>query len=166
MIATFVRNTCSIGYYRLWTAEASGRNPHVLAMIIISYNSIRKGPSEALLSRGEDVDEENVLGVAAGSQRDAGDGAGKNHRAETVALGARIASAAKGAGRLGRRGPKSIRRQHYLQGFSGPAVGQGVRPLRHGARRHRRCDLHQSGLPAGPLPDHRRRRTSVPDVGR
>src|SRR5713101_7330943 len=77
MIATFVRNTCSIGYYRLWTAEARGRHPHILAMIIISYNSVRKGPSEALLSRGEDVDEEDVLGVAVGSQRDAHDGAGK-----------------------------------------------------------------------------------------
>ena len=44
------------------------------------------------------------------------------------------------------------------------AARQGVRPLRHGARRHRRPHLHQSRLSARPLPDHRRRRTAVPDV--
>ena len=43
------------------------------------------------------------------------------------------------------------------------AARQGVRPLRHGARRHRRLDLRQSGLSARPLPDHRRRRIAVPD---
>ena len=46
------------------------------------------------------------------------------------------------------------------------AARQGVRPLRHGARRHRRPHLRQSGLSARPLPDHRRRRTAVPDLER
>ena len=48
----------------------------------------------------------------------------------------------------------------------GPAAGQGLRPLRHGARRHRRRHLHQPRLSAGPLPHHRRGRAAVPDVER
>ena len=43
--------------------------------------------------------------------------------------------------------------------YPAAAARQGVRPLRHGARRHRRRHLRQSGLSARPLPDHRRRRT-------
>ena len=57
-------------------------------------------------------------------------------------------------------------RHRQVQGVSGAAARQGVRPLRHGARRHRRRHLHQSRLSARPFPDHRRRRTAVPDVGR
>ena len=46
------------------------------------------------------------------------------------------------------------------------ATGQGLRPLRHGARRHRRRHLRQPGLSAGPLPHHRRRQSSLHDVER
>ena len=42
-------------------------------------------------------------------------------------------------------------------------TGQGDRPLRHGARRHRRLRLRQPRLSARPLPDHRRGRNAVPD---
>ena len=38
------------------------------------------------------------------------------------------------------------------------AARQGLRPLRHGARRHRRLRLRQPRLPAGPLSGDRRRR--------
>ena len=91
---------------------------------------------------------------------------GKDLRAQAFALGAAVASAAEGAGRMGRRGRKGIRRHAALQGLSLAAARQGLRPLRHGARRHRRPHLHQSRLSARPLPDHRRRRTAVPDVER
>ena len=74
--------------------------------------------------------------------------------------------AAEGAGRMGRLGGEGFRRHHQIQGLSRPAARQGLRPLRHGARRHRRPHLHQSRLPARPLPDHRRRRIAVPDVER
>ena len=89
----------------------------------------------------------------------------KTFELKIVALGAGLASAAEGAGGLGRRGREGIRRHHQVQGVPGAAARQGVRPLRHGARRHRRRHLRQSGLSARPLPDHRRRRTAVPDVG-
>ena len=46
--------------------------------------------------------------------------------------------------------------------FSVPAARQGIRPLRHGARRHRRLHLRQSRLSARPLPDHLGRRIAVP----
>ena len=42
--------------------------------------------------------------------------------------------------------------------FPVAAARQGVRSLRHGARRHRRCHLCQPRLSARPLPDHRRGR--------
>jgi hypothetical protein len=46
---------------------ARGLAPHELAMIIISYNNICKGRSKpSMFMRGDDVDEESVLGVAAG----------------------------------------------------------------------------------------------------
>src|SRR5665647_2183424 len=114
MIATFVRNTCPPDCYRL-QRQPRPAGPHVLAMIIISYNNSRKGPLKPRYHEGENVDEENVVGVAAGRQRDACVRAGKNLRAETVALGAGVASAAKGAGGLGRRGPEGVRRHAYLQ---------------------------------------------------
>ena len=89
--------------------------------------------------------------------------AGKDVRTQAVALGAAVASAAKGAGGMGRLGREGFRRHHQIQGLSGAAARQGLRPLRHGARRHRRPHLHQSRLSARPLPDHRRRRIAVPD---
>ena len=94
-------------------------------------------------------------------------GAGrKDDRTQAVALGAGLASTAEGAGGMGRRGREGFRRYHSLQGLPGAAAWQGFRPLRHGARRHRRPHLHQSRLSARPLPDHRRRRIAVPDFER
>src|SRR5665213_3973385 len=90
---------------------------------------------------------------------------GKELRTQAFALGAGLASAAKGAGRLGRRGRESIRRHAALQSLSGAAARQSLRPLRHGARRHRRPHLYQSRLSARPLPDPRRRRIAVLDFG-
>jgi plastocyanin len=57
----------------------------------------------------------------------------------------------------------TIRRLHQGRALPGPATGQGARPLRHGARRHRRHDLGEPGLPGRALPDHRRGRTALPD---
>src|SRR3954462_1206742 len=133
MIATFVRNTCPHYYYRLGSRRGRAAR---LATIIISYNNSCKGPWSPKI-KGDDVDEEDVFGVAAGCQRDACVGAGKNLRTEAVALGAGLAPAAEGARGLGRRGREAIRRQHQIQGLSGAATRQGVRSLRHGARRHR-----------------------------
>mgnify|MGYP003694562377 CR=1 FL=1 len=45
---------------------------------------------------------------------------------------------------------------HHRHAVPVRATRQGVRPLRHGARRHRRRHLRQSRLPAGTLPDDRR----------
>ena len=90
-------------------------------------------------------------------------GAGQDHRTQARALGAGVASAAQGLRGMGPIGREGVGRHDQVQDLSGRAARQGVRPLRHGARRHRRPDLHQSGLSAGPLPDHRRRRTAVPD---
>ena len=53
---------------------------------------------------------------------------------------------------------EGLERHHQVQGLSLAAARQGLRPLRHGARRHRRPHLCQSRLSARPLPDHRRRR--------
>ena len=120
---------------------------------------------KACHARGENVHEKSVVGAAACSRCDACVGAGKNLRTEDFALGAGLAFAAEGAGGLGGCGRKGFRRHHQVQGVSGAAARQGVRPLRHGARWHRRRHLRQSRLPAGPVPDHRRRRIAVPDVG-
>src|SRR5450631_2563830 len=109
MIATFVRNTCSPGCYRL-ELRPLRRQRRALAMIIISYNNICKGPLKPGCHEGDDVDEETSVGAAAGRQCDACVRAGKDRRTETVALGAGVASAAEGAGRLGRGGRKGIRR--------------------------------------------------------
>ena len=106
-----------------------------------------------------------MMAMAGGLARP-GSGAGQDLRAQALALGAADASAAEGAGGVGRLGREGIRRQHQVQGVSRPAARQGVRPLRHGARRHRRPHLHQSRLPAWPLPDHRRGRAAVPDFQR
>ena len=89
--------------------------------------------------------------------------AGQDFRTQAVALGSAVASVAEGARGLGRIGREGFRRNHQIQGLSRAAARQGLRPLRHGARRHRRLDLHQSRLSARPLPDHRRRRIAVPD---
>ena len=52
---------------------------------------------------------------------------------------------------------EGLGRHHQGDDLPVRAARQGVRPLRHGARRHRRLRLRQPGLPAGPLPGHRRR---------
>ena len=88
---------------------------------------------------------------------------GQDLRTQAVALGAAVPPAAKGAGGMGRLGREGFRRHHQIQGLPRAAARQGLRPLRHGARRHRRPHLHQSRLSARPLPDHQRRRTAVPD---
>ena len=88
----------------------------------------------------------------------------KTFELKLVALGAAVASAAEGASRNGRQSvEKASGGTIKYKIYPSRAARQGVRPLRHGARRHRRLDLHQSGLSAGPLPDHRRRRAAVPD---
>src|SRR6266852_7185774 len=74
--------------------------------------------------RGDDVDEEDVSGVAAGRRCDACVGAGKDLRTEAVALGTGVASAAKGAGRLGRRGRKSIRRYDKYKVYPAQQLGK------------------------------------------
>ena len=48
-----------------------------------------------------------------------------------------------------------------VDGVSLRATRQGVRPLRHGARRHRRHHLCQPRLSARPFPDRRRRTASL-----
>jgi len=45
-------------------------------------------------------------------------------------------------------------RHHQDRDLSRPSSSVGVRPLRHGARRHRRSNVRQSRLPAGPLCRH------------
>src|ERR1044072_1911272 len=99
MMATFVRKPGS-----LETRQAECRNRGRLAMAMLSYNNIGKGHGSPQNHPGRDVDEESVAGGAVGRLCVAGAGAGKNLRAETVALGAGVASPAKGAGRLGSRG--------------------------------------------------------------
>src|ERR1700709_132694 len=100
MMATLVRTPCPLEHCRL---ECSGGGiGRVLAMIIIVDNNNCKGPSKPALMRGDDVDEDRIVGVAAGRRRDArfdarfdpGAGAGKDLRAEAVALGAGVASVA------------------------------------------------------------------------
>ena len=88
--------------------------------------------------------------------------AGQDLRSQAFALGPADASAAESDGGMGRIGREGIERHHQVQGLSVPAARQGVRPLRHGARRHRRLHLRQSRLPARPLPHHCRRRAAVP----
>ena len=90
-------------------------------------------------------------------------GAGQDLRAEAVALGAGDASSAEGHRGLGRRRGKGFRRHHQIQNLPVAAARQGVRPLRHGARRHRRFHVCESGLSARPLSDHQCRRTTLPD---
>ena len=86
----------------------------------------------------------------------------KTVRAQAVALGAAHPSAAEGDGGLGRVDREGVERDHQVQDLPVAAARQGVRPLRHGARRHRRPHLRQSRLSARPLPDHRSRRAAVP----
>src|SRR5215211_1573533 len=81
-------------------------------------------------SSRESVHEKSVIGVAAGCQCDACDGAGEDLRTEDIALGAGVASAAEGAGGMGCRGREGFRRHRQVQGLPGPAAWQGVRPLR------------------------------------
>src|SRR5256886_17635359 len=84
------------------TLAASSNANNVFLITIVSPDVIR----------GDDGDEEDVIGVAAGRQCDACVGAGKDLRIKAVALGTGVASAAKVAGGLGRRGRKRIRRYH------------------------------------------------------
>src|ERR1700741_5596906 len=72
--------------------------------------------------------------------------AGQNLRAETLALGAAVASVAEIDGGVGRLDRKGVRRHHQIQGLSVAAARQGVRPLRNGARRHSRCQLFKPRL--------------------
>src|SRR6202795_4402677 len=65
-------------------------------------------------------------------------GAGQALLTKTLALGAAVASVAEIDGGVGSLDRKRFRRHHQIQGLSGAAARQGVRPLRHGARRHRR----------------------------
>ena len=88
--------------------------------------------------------------------------AGQDLRSQAFALGPADASAAESDGGMGRIGREGIERHHQVQGVPVPAARQGFRPLRHGARRHRRLHLRQSRLPARPLPHHLRRRVAVP----
>ncbi len=77
-------------------------------------------------------------------------GAGCAGGAAPGALGAAAASAARqrhdGMGQFGEGG---VGRVDHRDALSGAAARPGRRPLRHGARRHRRHRLRQSGLPAG-----------------
>src|SRR5579859_3644706 len=125
MIATFVRNTCSLDCYT-FEAGRSRRWPSQLALVIISYNNICKGPSKPGCRKGRRVDEENAPGAAGGRQRVACVRAGEEFRTETLALGAGFASAAKGARGLGRRGREGFRRHHQIQGLPGAAARQGL----------------------------------------
>src|ERR1700676_2525784 len=84
MTATFVRNTSPPDYYRLEGSSVRAW-PHVLAMIIISYNNNCKGPSKPCVTGGDDIDEENVVGALVGRQCDPCVGAGKVFRTEIVA---------------------------------------------------------------------------------
>ena len=69
-----------------------------------------------------------------------------------------LTGAAKAWARRHRQGFQRLDQNHHL---SLRAARQGVRPLRHGARRHRRHHLRQPRLSAGPLPDHRHRPDAV-----
>src|SRR5262245_48656480 len=140
MIATFVRNTCFPRWCTLGRRLCAGA---ALAMMIISYNNDCKGRRKADGPRewteGDDADEEDVFGVVAGSKSDAGVWAGADRQPEDFALGTGFPSAAEGTGGLGGRSRKGVRRYHQIPGVSSPAARQGLRPLRHGARRYRRC---------------------------
>ena len=61
-------------------------------------------------------------------------------------------------GQLDRGGLRRAAHHHHLPRA---AAGRRGRSLRHGARRHRRHRVRQSGLSGGPLPDHRPRRDPV-----
>ena len=93
-----------------------------------------------------------ALGLALGLG--AAVGTGQADRAQAVTLGAAVTSVAGRDSGLGRRYPESLERNHHLQDLSGAATRQGVRPLRHGARRHCRLRLRQSRLSARTLPDY------------
>ena len=101
-------------------------------------------------------------GVAVFGRRAVGARPGQDRRAQAVALGAAHPSAAEGDGGLGLVDREGVERDHQVQDLPVAAARQGVRPLRHGARRHRRPHLRQSRLSARPLPDHRGRRAAVP----
>src|SRR5262245_40263619 len=94
-------------------------------------------------------------------QRTRGIGAGQDFRAQAFALGAADASAAEGDGGMGRLGREGVERHHQVQDLPVTAARQGLRPLRHGARRHPRLHLRQSRLPARRLPDHLRGHVAV-----
>ncbi len=88
-------------------------------------------------------------------------GAGQAGDAAVLALGAAAASDARRRGRLGGVDRQGLERHDQDHDLSGPAARQGVRPLQHGARRHRRHLARQSGLRARPLPDRRGGRTAL-----
>ena len=89
-------------------------------------------------------------------------GPGQAGPAQDVELGAGPASAQPQPAGLGRRHQEGVERHHHRDAVPVRAAGQGLRPLRHGARRHHRLRLRQPGLPAGPLPDHGRRLAALP----
>ena len=66
--------------------------------------------------------------------------------------GCRRRTAAEGAGGLGFLGREGLGRHHQVQGLSLAAARQGVRPLRHGARRHRRPHYINPGYQPGRFP--------------
>ena len=84
-----------------------------------------------------------TLAIAAAAALPAG-GAGQDGRPQDLDLGAAGASAEPGAEGLGRRHREGVGRHHQGDAVPVRAARQGVRPLRHGARRHRRLHLRQS----------------------
>ena len=87
---------------------------------------------------------------------------GQGGRPQALALGPARASADRVRPRHGREDiAKASERHDQDHGLSIGAARQGVRSLRHGARRHRRHHLRQSRLSAGPFPDHRHRPDAV-----
>src|SRR5215831_18234338 len=94
-------------------------------------NMLTNEPEPSRRTKGEDVDEDedDLPGAAVCRRRDARFGAGKKFRLEDFDLGAGHASAAEIAGRLGRRGREGFRRHDQVEGVSGSAARQGVRPL-------------------------------------
>ena len=103
-------------------------------------------------------------GVGGGTRMRGGAGAGQDGQPEDLALGAPITPVGPVGPGLGGRHDEGIRRHDHRHDLPGRAVGQGVRPLRYGARRDRRRHLGQPRLPARPLPHLQRAATAVHDV--
>src|SRR5216683_1464683 len=88
-------------------------------------------------------------------------GAGQGSPAQDLAVAPACPSARAGHQGLGRRYREAIGRHDQIDRLSLGTARQGVRSLRHGARRHRRRDLRQSRLPTRPLPADRNRPDSL-----